>query len=650
MVTGLACLLGGAAPARAQQSEELECVMSEVDASGAARSLRGGGGVTLYLNRDGGVFTPGEPNDSRTNITSVPDQTVAVPPFDGTDDEWEELIDCVGELFAPFALDITEEDPGDAPHYEAVIGGEPTAFGLAPTVAGVSPFLSNCDVIDDSIVFVFPSVVGADPRRLCETVAQEVAHSFGLDHQYLCEDPMTYLTGCGEKQFVFQESVCGEYGPRACKCSRTQNSARLLLERVGRSGRRSLWLSRPTSGDVLAAGFLVQAVVTHTPEALELYVDGIRVTTVAPEKSGDRFQVIDFLTNETLRPGTHHVEVVALYEDEERAVAALVEVEGVTARELVTEGCAAGGAGGAGAGALVLVLFLFQARRRRSLLALALAAPLAAGCTSSVFGGGPEEIESGCRGAGEVSAAIGVLWSGESGTCTATLVAPSALITAAHCVAGAAASNQPIVTVLGGRQYIAESVAVYPDWQPGASADDVAAVFLTQRVVDVDPLVVEAEEPEFDGAFTLVGHGDWTPQDPEDAERQAEVSAVSDLQARSFSYRDEAEDSCLGGRGGGPALAGGESDRLLGLHGEDQRIMRVDQYACWLACAAGPEVPAASVPDGCDCTRSDSRPCNDCGAEFLDFASATWSPCVPAEELRPCEAGLVCSEDGYCVP
>jgi hypothetical protein len=605
--------------------------------------------VTVYLNRDGGNFTPGEPNDSRTNISSVPDRTVAVPAFGGSDQTWQELVSCVGDLFSPFDIAVTDEDPGDASHLEAVIGGDPTSFGLLPTVAGVSPFLSNCGIIDDSIVFIFPSVVGDDPRRLCETVAQEVAHSFGLDHEYLCADPMTYLTGCGDKQFLFQESICGEFEPRDCKCTRTQNSAQLLLERVGRGASPALWLTLPSADDVVAAGFPVQAAITYAPDSLELFVDGVLVDAAEPQETGDAFQLIDLDTRDVIRAGTHAVEIVAHYGEEDRSVSTLVEVEGVDSEDVVSEGCAAGGgASGAMAGAVLLLLLFIRDRRARRVVpaALLLLALAQAGCQSTVFGGPPDDIESGCQGAGDVSPAIGVLWSAAGGTCTGTLVDADALITAAHCVAEADAASEPIVVVLAGRQYIARSVDLHPDWVAGAPDDDVAVVTVTRPVDGVDPLALAPEAPEFGASFTLVGHGEWNPDAAGEAERQAQAGSVADVQARSFSYQDEIADGCLGGRGGGPLLVSDAPGRMLGLHGEDRSIMRVDQYACWLACGAGPGV-VDSLAD-CDCTRSEWRPCNDCGAEFLDFTAAAWSECVPAEDLRPCGEGLTCSDTGYC--
>ena len=70
----------------------------------------------------------------------------------------------------------------------------------------------------------------------CEIAAQEIAHAYGLDHEFLCDDPMTYLSGCGRKTFQDRTVSCGEYSARACKCSGQQNSYRALIDRLGPAG------------------------------------------------------------------------------------------------------------------------------------------------------------------------------------------------------------------------------------------------------------------------------------------------------------------------------------------------------------------------------------------------------------------------------
>jgi len=247
-----------------------------------------------------------------------------------------------------------------------------------------------------------------------------------------------------------------------------------------------------------------------------------------------------------------------------------------------------------------------------------------------------------------VSASIGVLWTAPGGACTGTLIAPDSLMTAAHCVLGAGGTTQPVVAVLGGRQYVGDTVLLHPDWEVGSPQDDVAVVTLTRAVDEVEPLALRPEAPEDGAAFTIIGHGDWSPSDLRDPERQALAGATGDVQALTFTYQEAVEDGCLGARGGGPVVVSGAPERVLGLHGEGRAVMRLDAYACWLACGTN-QLVVDSVP-GCSCIASMTRPCNDCGAQDLDHDSGIWSVCAPAEDQRPCDGGLTCDGDGFCAP
>jgi hypothetical protein len=195
---------------------------------------------TIYLNRNGTFLHPGN-NDSRLDASSIVEQPVIIAGWDIDDDTWQETVDCMKEIYAPFDVTITDEDPGDVPHIEALFGGSPTDVGLPENVAGVSPFTTDCAVIENSIVFTFTDVMEDDPRLMCEVMAQEVAHSYGLDHEMLASDPMTYLPYFGERTFQDEMASCGEFGNRMCGiggnvCRYQQNSVKLLTTRLGARG------------------------------------------------------------------------------------------------------------------------------------------------------------------------------------------------------------------------------------------------------------------------------------------------------------------------------------------------------------------------------------------------------------------------------
>jgi len=72
-------------------------------------------------------------------------------------------------------------------------------------------------------------------------MAQEIAHSYGLDHQMTPSDPMTYLPYDGDRTFQDHMASCGEFADRDCGingsvCRDGQNSVALLTSRLGRRG------------------------------------------------------------------------------------------------------------------------------------------------------------------------------------------------------------------------------------------------------------------------------------------------------------------------------------------------------------------------------------------------------------------------------
>lgn len=185
----------------------------------------------VFLNRRGGTYTRGT-NNSSTNVSSIPTaSSVALPAYEGTETDWQTLMSCVRDQYARFNVQITDVDPGAATHIEAVVGGTSSLLGLASNVGGVSPF--NCGVISRSIVYVF-SKAYSSVRGECEAVAHEIGHSLGLEHEYLCQDPMTYLYGCGNKSFQDATAQCGTSSAVACQCgAATQNTVQKLLTNVG---------------------------------------------------------------------------------------------------------------------------------------------------------------------------------------------------------------------------------------------------------------------------------------------------------------------------------------------------------------------------------------------------------------------------------
>jgi hypothetical protein len=193
----------------------------------------------VHLNKNGVTLTPGS-NDARINRSTVVSASTAIVGWAANATTWNETVTCMRELFSRFDITIVDTDPGNVPHIEAVFGGTPQQVGLDASVAGVSPFTTDCSIIENSVVFTFTNAFSFTSREACEIMAQEVAHSYGLDHELLASDPMTYLEYTGNRSFQNTAAQCGESmaAPRQCGingnvCRANQNSVALLTERVG---------------------------------------------------------------------------------------------------------------------------------------------------------------------------------------------------------------------------------------------------------------------------------------------------------------------------------------------------------------------------------------------------------------------------------
>jgi hypothetical protein len=278
---------------------------------------------TIYLNRQGAALTPGQ-NNSQANTSTIVPRAVHVPGWSASAADWAATVACLRDLWSRFDVAITEEDPGATPHIEAVFTRSPADVGMTDHIGGVSPFTSNCSVIEHSIVFVFTDNLPKRPRTICEIMSQEIGHSYGLDHELLAADPMTYLSYAGERQFQDQDAACGETTARPCgvaghTCRATQNSVQLLRARLGAADRDneppSVGITAPAHRATLEPGFQIAATASDNiaVERVAFYLDGELVAT----RTEPPYRLA---TDPALEPGSHTILVEALDRDGNAAV------------------------------------------------------------------------------------------------------------------------------------------------------------------------------------------------------------------------------------------------------------------------------------------------------------------------------------------
>lgn len=195
---------------------------------------------TIFLDRKPIDLRPGiddAPRAVSSVLASARNAPTRVPGWKGSNASWAKLVACVREQFHPFDVQVVEERPLHDDFVLVAVGGKPADIGIKDKrVGGLAPF--NGEVIPTPVVFAFSAALNHDVRAICETIAMEVAHAYGLDHGYECKDVMTYLTGCGAKKFVDKDVRCGEKKARDCEGGApTQNSYRHLVNVLGSRSR-----------------------------------------------------------------------------------------------------------------------------------------------------------------------------------------------------------------------------------------------------------------------------------------------------------------------------------------------------------------------------------------------------------------------------
>jgi hypothetical protein len=255
----------------------------------------------LYLNRckGGCMVQGGSINDSRINSSTIPGDSQAhlLTEFNGNDTEWNEIVQCVKEMYSPFDFTVTDVDPGTVTfHSEAMVGGLPGEVNMPNTVGGVSP-AAGCSPINSVINFTFANSYPKSAGRallLCGVIGQESAHGYGLDHELDCSSPMTYLPYCGQSFFRNANLKCGEDVARPCRCGSTQNSHATLQSIFGAgtpsTGNPKVKIESPMANATINGAFTVATTASDRRgiERLELWLNGYKWATYTEKRAPDR--------------------------------------------------------------------------------------------------------------------------------------------------------------------------------------------------------------------------------------------------------------------------------------------------------------------------------------------------------------------------
>ncbi len=276
---------------------------------------------TIYLNRcAGGCEVFADSNNARepfrSTIVPVEVSPVTLPEFTRGDAVWDQVVECVQHVYAPYNVVVTDQEPAPTSQYHmAIVAGTGSQINR-PQAGGVG--LGACSPQDNAISFTF-DIWGSNPDLICGVIAQETAHTFGLDHELNCASPMTYLDFCGRTFFRDVNLECGEFSARDCRCSGpAQNSHRWLLGKLGTNPVTppgpDVLLDSPKADAMVNDGFIASTLVTDLRGIgrVEFWVNGTLMHTVdGPEVGTSQGPAYNWTTPATLAGGIIDLEVKA---------------------------------------------------------------------------------------------------------------------------------------------------------------------------------------------------------------------------------------------------------------------------------------------------------------------------------------------------
>jgi uncharacterized protein (TIGR03382 family) len=283
----------------------------------------------LFMNRcANGCTVKSGPTDSRSDHSDIGQGNLT--PFSYGDTKWKAVMACMRATMMPFNIQVTDVDPGSAPHFEVMVAGRPTQIGLPNGVGGIADYMCQgpgacAPYIPNALVFDFSDVWGPDEQEICATAAQEIAHSWTLDHVTDASDPMTYNSFSGMRLFKDARqcgSDCqGGQSPFGLQCSganlqnhicmstgqNTQDELKIITALFGPAGAKAptLNVTNPKQGSAQVKGFSV-TVDCSSPDGIQ----EVDISLDSVLRSVLTAQPYNFKTDPNLMDGAHKVEVL----------------------------------------------------------------------------------------------------------------------------------------------------------------------------------------------------------------------------------------------------------------------------------------------------------------------------------------------------
>lgn len=177
----------------------------------------------VYLDRLGGDYVNGIVDSAAQNQSLVLDQPRTLPPWPYDDGNWTSLTACIRTALAPFAVDVTEVDPGVAPHFELVFT---TTYWAGP--AGTTGIVPDSCRPGHQIGFVFGAALPTYTRacQIAMIGLAEMAANLAMTTN--CADILDNDMDCAPmRAFIDQEVPCAG---GACRCGGTTENTYQALK------------------------------------------------------------------------------------------------------------------------------------------------------------------------------------------------------------------------------------------------------------------------------------------------------------------------------------------------------------------------------------------------------------------------------------
>jgi secreted trypsin-like serine protease len=189
-------------------------------------------------------------------------------------------------------------------------------------------------------------------------------------------------------------------------------------------------------------------------------------------------------------------------------------------------------------------------------------------------------------------AVVALLGPEGSGECSGTLVSPTIILTAAHCLAGPGIGFALLGADLDGSAHSVPITASHPhpDFDLESLDNDISVLEVAKPVADVDAIPVAFSiSPNVGDSVVVVGYG--VPSDDAGAygERRSGIARVASVDATTLSLAPDPSQPCAGDSGGPLFATGGGKPAIIGItsYGDPQctggaTATRVDAFQKFL--------------------------------------------------------------------